>query len=136
MGLLIDSSVVIQLEREGRPFIEFLQTQVPSEEFAISAVTASELLVGVHRGAPPARQAMRRTYIEAVLAEVPILSFDVGTARLHAELWAGLSAVGQMIGAHDLIIAATALANDCAILTENIRDFNRFPNLEVRQPAW
>ncbi len=41
-----------------------------------------------------------------------------------------------MIALHDLIIAATALANGYGVLTENVRDFIRVPGLEVRQPTW
>ena len=41
-----------------------------------------------------------------------------------------------MIGAHDLQIAATALAWGYAVLTDNLRDFHRVPGLEVRQPIW
>jgi tRNA(fMet)-specific endonuclease VapC len=36
-----------------------------------------------------------------------------------------------MIGAHDLMIAATALAHGCAVLTENIKEFSRVPGLEA-----
>ena len=37
----------------------------------------------------------------------------------------------MMIGAHDLIIAATALVNNCALLTENVDEFQRIPGLET-----
>jgi predicted nucleic acid-binding protein len=42
-----------------------------------------------------------------------------------------LSAQGQMIGAHDLIIAATAIVHNCAVLTENIKELERVPGLET-----
>lgn len=41
-----------------------------------------------------------------------------------------------MIGPHDLIIGATALANGYAILTENVGGLSRVPGLEVRRPSW
>ena len=43
---------------------------------------------------------------------------------------------GQTTGAHDLLIAATALAHGYGVMTDNIRDFERVPGLEVRQPDW
>jgi predicted nucleic acid-binding protein len=36
-----------------------------------------------------------------------------------------------MIGAHDLIIAVTALRHGCAVLTDNLSEFKRVPNLTV-----
>lgn len=36
-----------------------------------------------------------------------------------------------MIGAADLMIAATALANGHAVMTNNVREFERVPGLEV-----
>jgi predicted nucleic acid-binding protein len=39
-----------------------------------------------------------------------------------------------MIGAHDLIIAATALSHGCAVLTTNAAEFARVPGLEVLAP--
>jgi len=38
---------------------------------------------------------------------------------------------GQMIGAHDLIIAATARYHDLSVLTDNVQEFSRVPGLRV-----
>jgi tRNA(fMet)-specific endonuclease VapC len=50
---------------------------------------------------------------------------------MHAELYVSLRKKGEMIGAHDLIIAATALQHGFAVLTGNIREFNRISGLTV-----
>lgn len=70
-------------------------------EAAISVITASELLVGVHRANTPSRRERRSAFVEAILSRVPILEFTTEVARLHAELFASLSKQGLMIGAHD-----------------------------------
>jgi predicted nucleic acid-binding protein len=57
-------------------------------------------------------------------------------AEMHARIWAELAASGQRIGAHDFMIAATALVYQYTLLTDNVREFSRIPGLEVRQPAW
>lgn len=49
----------------------------------------------------------------------------------HAKIYSHLAKKGQMIGAHDLIIAATALVNDFAVLTSNTKEFKRVPGLDV-----
>jgi predicted nucleic acid-binding protein len=52
-------------------------------------------------------------------------------ARAHAEVWAELESEGNLIGAHDLWIAATALSHGMDVATANPRDFERVPGLNV-----
>jgi len=135
MAQLIDSTVFINLER-GRLPLQVLFDFMPDEEMAVAAVTVSELLVGVHRAATETQRLRREAAVEAVLADFPVLPFDVTVARVHALLVAKLVASGQVIGSHDLLIAATALANNYDVLTTNVRDFSRVPGLVVREPTW
>lgn len=135
MAQLIDTGVLISLERRRLPLS--LITADPMEEpVALAAITASELLVGVHRADSPQRRLIRAAFVEEVLETVPLLPFDLSVARLHAEIWTHLIAGGQPVGFNDMLIAATALAHGYAVLTHNLRDFDRVPGLEVRQPQW
>ena len=135
MGRLIDTSVFIDLERKGSQ-VSGLEGWLPDEPAMMAAMSASELLVGMHRAETPERRKERRAFIDDVFEFATILPFDLGVARRHAELWAELSGAGQLIGAHDLIIAATALAHDHSVLTLNMRDFDRVPGLTVIRPDW
>jgi tRNA(fMet)-specific endonuclease VapC len=129
MGLIIDSGVFISWERTGRK-IDFSQWSKYGEA-AISVVTASELLVGVHRADSSERREKRRLFVEGILAAVPTLPITPEIAREHARLFALLSADGFTVGAHDLWIGATALSHGFGVLTSNPRDFNRIPGLGV-----
>jgi tRNA(fMet)-specific endonuclease VapC len=97
----------------------------------ISVVTVSELLMGVHRANTEERRRRRSIFVEAAVARVSVLDFTLGSARIHAEIYAELAKKGQMIGAHDLIIAATARYHGLSILTENVDEFTRVPGLRV-----
>jgi tRNA(fMet)-specific endonuclease VapC len=55
-------------------------------------------------------------------------------ARIHARIWAQLTASGLMAGPHDLIVAATALQRRWAVATFNAREFRRVRGLEVVEP--
>jgi tRNA(fMet)-specific endonuclease VapC len=55
-------------------------------------------------------------------------------ARLHAEAWADLTRRGRVVPAHDLWIAATALAHGFAVATFDPDDFRRVPGLRVLSP--
>lgn len=133
MGLLIDSSVLIAAER-GKIDLGKLINQYSSEPTAISAVSASELLHGIHRAQNIKRTEQRRSFVEYLLSTYTIIPFDLDAARQHARIWAMMQASGTMIGAHDLLIAATALAISYSVVTLNITEFTRVPSLRVIGP--
>jgi predicted nucleic acid-binding protein len=105
---------------------------ISGESFALAAITASEMLVGVHAAQTPVQRARRQRFGEAILRTAPVEEFDLPVARIHAELATGLSDDGTSIGAHDLLIAATARAKGYVVLTHNVREFARVPGLEFR----
>ena len=107
-----------------------IEDLVGDEERAISVITVSELLHGVHR-AKGARRTRRRAFVEHLLANLEPIPITETVARVHAEVWAGLAARGDVIGSHDLWIAATALAHGFGVATGNSRDFARVPGLRV-----
>ncbi len=133
MGFLIDTSVLIAAER-GRFSLADLARDLAGEPLALAAITASELLHGVHRATDMGLAEKRSRFVEYVLDLFPILPFDLETARVHAELWAVLQRSGQAIGAHDLIIAATARAAGYGVITANSAEFQRVPGLAVVNP--
>ena len=140
MGTLLDTTVFIELERSIRRLptasamdrvSERLEEQLdPAEEVGIAAITASELLHGVHRASPEHR-ARREIFVEGVLAAFPPIAFDLLAARAHARLWADLASAGTDVGAHDRLVAATAIAAGWRVGTANIRHFERIPGLAV-----
>lgn len=130
MGLILDSSVLIDAEHRRIDLREHLD-RCGSDPVAVSAVTASELLHGVHRARTPSQRTTRHRFVEGVLTEIPIAAFGLDEARTHARLWAEMAARGGSIGAHDLLIAATALTLGFRLATSNVRDFSRVPDLTV-----
>lgn len=132
MGTLIDSSVLIAWERDQLDLKNRL-AEFPEEDFAISAITASELLHGVHRATSPARRSQREAFVEGLLSRLPILSFDLIAARIHARLSAELALKGTAVGPHDLIIAATALAKGHVVATHDERSFPKIPGMSFHR---
>ncbi|HXC45638.1 MAG TPA: PIN domain-containing protein [Solirubrobacteraceae bacterium] len=140
MATILDTTVFIELERAMRDLpavgamtelTERLESQLgESEEVGIASITASELLHGVHR-ATEKHRARRAAFVEAALAAFPTFPFDLLAARAHARLWAGLASSGTEVGAHDRLIAATAMSIGWRVATANIRHFNRIPGLDV-----
>ena len=130
MGLIIDTCIFIRAEKLD--LSSDLSIWNTEEEICMSVITVSELLIGVHSANTEARRLKRSAFVESIISVVPILHFDANIARTHAEIYAYLSKKGQMIGAHDLIICATALAHGHAILTSNESEFKRVPGLNIK----
>ncbi len=132
MGLIFDTTELIRLERDAG-IIQGLISEAGDVPFGISIITVSELLHGVERAASNAVRVRRQAFVEGVLDQFPILPFDMPAARVHARIWASLAAQGEMIGAHDLIIAATAISLDYKVVTSTMRDFTKVDGLRVRK---
>jgi predicted nucleic acid-binding protein len=133
MGLIIDTTVLIAAEKGKFDVGSFLLAE-SSTEFAMAAITASELLVGVLRGKPPVSES-RRLFVETLLSRFPVISFDLSVARVHAQLSSQLAALGKPVGTHDLLIAATAVATGYEVLTFDLRSFPNIPGVRFRVPA-
>jgi predicted nucleic acid-binding protein len=132
MATLIDSSVLIAAERGQLDFGD-LSAHYAEEDVAISAITASELLHGVPRARTAAQRHRRQAFVEGLVAQLPVIAFDLTVARVHASLWADLAKRGVAVGERDLMIAATAIAKDYAIATRDGRSFAKIPGLKVRR---
>jgi tRNA(fMet)-specific endonuclease VapC len=132
MAIILDADVIIRGEKGSFDLQGWLAAQ-PSELFEVAAITVAELWHGVER-ATGTQKARRLRYLRAVLAPLPILPYTEQTAREHARVWAELEAAGKMIGAYDVIVAATALERGSEVATFNKRHFDCVPGLKVIEP--
>ena len=123
---LIDTTLLIDRERGG----ERLEQLVGDRDRAISVISVSELLHGVHR-ARGVTQLKRQSFVEHLLAAFEPIPITEPVARVHAAVWARLAAKGEAVGAHDLWIAATALAHGLDVATDDAAAFHRVPALTV-----
>lgn len=129
-GVLIDTSVLIAVER-GKLDLDAAQAD-PGEPIALSAVTAHELLRGLARLPPGVRRARSERWLETLLSAVPVIEYDLDVARVHAALWAEMSATGRSLSEHDQMIAATALSLGYDLATRDAA-FDAVPDLAIRR---
>jgi len=128
MGVIFDTSVLIALERGALDPDRLVQGR-EQEPFGISVISAAELLHGVHRADTQKRRIRRSSYVEKVLEHYALYPFELGAARIYAELWATLQRKGVRIGAHDLMIAATAISLGWTVATLDLRDYRKIEGL-------
>jgi predicted nucleic acid-binding protein len=132
MAIILDSDVIIAGERGSLDLERWLVT-LAGEQVEVAAISVAEVWHGVER-ATPAYRAIRRQYLENILAKLPVIPYTEQTAREHARLWAYLESSGRMIGDYDLIVAATALERGSAVATFNMRHFSAVKGLKVIEP--
>lgn len=126
--LILDTTFLISAERSSRNLGRLIADE---DDVAIAAITAAELLVGVDLADDQHRDG-RAAYVRSVLDTVPIEDYDLDIARHHASLLAHTRRTGKPRGAHDLIIAATAVATDRTVVSADARAFLDLPNVNIR----
>jgi predicted nucleic acid-binding protein len=134
LATLIDTSVLIEIERRRMRFSETHFSQ--SDLASISAVTVSELLIGLHSAQTEEQRSHRQSFYDDLLESVQVLPFDLAAAEVHSRIWFQMRSTGTTIGVNDTLIAATAIAYQCSLLTNNVREFSRVPCLDVIQSSW
>lgn len=98
---------------------------------AIAAITAAELLVGVELSHGKAKQ-RRAGFVDDVLTSLPVEPYDLEVARTHARLLAHTRRSGRPRGAHDLLIAATALTRNRTVVSADPAGFADLPGVALR----
>lgn len=132
MGLLIDTSALVALERGGADLGRRL-AELDEEVVGLPAIVYAELLSGVLLADTPERAQARRAKVEALTARVPVIEFGAEVGQRWAELFAHLHQAGRMIPANDLTVAATALELDFGVLVGPAGEehYRRVPGLRV-----
>ena len=105
-------------------FINAIDTQKLPDESAISAVTLAELAAGPHATQDQGERARRQDRLQWAAATWDPLAFDAEAARAYGRIFAAVKAAGRTHRSRlaDLLIAATALANELPLYTRNPSD--------------
>lgn len=134
LGVVLDSSVVIEAERQRLDVVRFLRyiaTQIGDREAALCSITVAELAHGIHRADTPERRQARREFLDDLKASVPVYPITGETAELVGKIDAESSQKGITIPFDDLLIGVCALERGYAIATRNPRHFQKIPGLRL-----
>jgi len=126
-ALILETSFLIDLEREhsrGRvgPAVAFLEAHEPARLY-LTFTVAGELAAGVSLSDRANWEAFLGPFY--ILPSTPEVSWEYGRAYRY------LRDNGRLIGANDLWIAATAVANGMPLVTANRKHFAQVPGLDV-----
>ncbi len=112
LGLILDSSIVIEAERKHQTvedFLDAIRQRFGEIEIAISSVTVAELVHGVERARTTEIRNRRRAFIDEIKRHVPIRSVTEETGELAGTLSGTEAARGVILPIDDLLIAVAAL---------------------------
>lgn len=125
--LLLDTTFLIDAERSITDLDDVISD---ADDVAIAAITVAELQVGVELSNGKTRQS-RQALLDEVVMSVPVVDYGVEVARSHALLLLAARRQGRPRGAHDLIIAATALSSGRSLVTADKTAFVDLPGIVV-----
>lgn len=134
MGLILDSSVLISGERQGknaRQILSEIIAAVGNTEIAISVVTLVELAHGAARADTLQRQVVRNQFIHELQAALPSHPVTAAIALRTGQIDGENQAQGVRPPLSDLLIGVTALELDYGVATSNARHFRMIPGLTV-----
>ncbi len=126
MYVLDTDTVIYFFKGMGRVGERLLAT--PPSKVALPAVVLYELEVGVAKSSSSKR---RRAQLDQLLRTISILPFAREQARASAEIRARLERLGTPIGPLDTLIAGTTLQAGATLVTRNVEEFGRVPNLST-----
>jgi len=133
---LLDTCVLSEAVKNtpDQHVLRWLEARKP-HELCTSAMALGELQRGVTRLPESKRRTELSQWLHALETsfENRILSFDTSVARVWAHITVNAEAQGKSMAAFDSIIAATAKAHDCFLVTRNVRDFAN-AGIEVLNP--
>ena len=124
---MLDTNIVSDIIRNPQGRAAGRLADHDGEGVCLSIITAAEL----RYGAAKKGSARLTSRVEAILATLDVLAFDVPADARYGSLRAELAAAGTPIGSTDLFIAAHALAMNVTLITHNISEFRRVRGLNV-----
>ena len=134
LGVILDSSVVIEAERGRLNVVQLLKQivqKIGEMEVALCSITVAELAHGIYRADTPARRERRRTFLDDLKAAVPVYAITDSTAELVGKIGAESSATGVTIPFDDLLIGACALERAYSVATRNAHHFQKIRGLNL-----
>lgn len=134
MGLILDTSILIESERRGEGVEDILRRSRDLHgeiDVALSSVSAVELTHGIYRARTDADRVRRRVFVEGVFHDLITHPLTLEIAQLAGRIEGEQAAKGISIAVQDLIIGATALHLGFDVVTLNAKHFEAIPGLNV-----
>lgn len=125
---LLDTNICIYIAKEKPLTLMKKFEKLKAGEIGMSIITFGELLYGANKSHFPKKSHEK---LMEVATLIPVLPLNEEVANHYGDIRATLEKQGKPIGNNDLWIAAHALALKVTVVTNNVREFNRVPGLQL-----
>jgi len=124
---LLDTNIVIYVLKR-RPVEVLAVFNANASRMAISSITLSELMYGAEKSLNVNRNLEA---IEEFVSHLDVLPYDAKASQHYGQIKATLERKGEIIGENDIHIAAHAISQGLILVSNNVKEFNRVPNLAL-----
>lgn len=134
VGLILDSSIVINAERRRDTVAQLLSNvafATGDQLSALSSIGLTELVHAIYRSNVPAVSQRHQAFIADLVAVLPVVPYTQATAMVAGRIDGEQRVKGIVIPVTDLLIGVTALELGYSVVTANVRHFQLIPGLNV-----
>jgi len=124
----LDTNICAFILNGTHPELNKRYVEMDKRIIKLPSIVIFELLYGIEKSQ---RREENLNRLKKFVMGIDIISFDSKAAEIAGAARADLERSGQPIGGYDLMIAATALANDGIVVTNNTREFSRINGLSI-----
>jgi tRNA(fMet)-specific endonuclease VapC len=128
MRYLLDTNACIYIIKRSPVHVYGRFRQLRVGDVGVSAITFCELQFGVANSAFPDKNQLALTRF---LGPLVVLDFPAGASPVYGEIRTHLQRAGTPIGNYDLLLAAHALYQGLTLVTNNVKEFRRVPDLQI-----
>lgn len=132
MKFMLDTNICIYaIKNKPQQVMQQIQSNMENG-ICISSITLAELYHGVKKSSAPEKNAVALIKFLSILTVLP---FDDRAALEYGKICAFLQRKGTPIGTMDMLISASAIAENKILVTNNVREFERVPGLRIENWA-
>ena len=128
MKYLLDTNACIRYINGRAPRLRTKLATIVRSEIAVSIISKAEMYYGSAKSQTPERSREKQVEFLQTIATLP---FDEISAVEYGRLRRSLEVAGTPIGGNDMLIAASAIAHQLILVTHNVAEFARIPNLQM-----
>lgn len=128
MKFLLDTNICIYIIKQKPPEVSQKFNSYKVGDIGVSSITVAELEFGVQKSQFPTKN---KQALSLFLLPLKIVDFDRAATIAYGNIRAVLETKGTPIGSLDTLIAAHALSLQVTLVTNNVKEFNRVPNLQL-----
>jgi tRNA(fMet)-specific endonuclease VapC len=128
MQFMLDTNICIYVIKRQPESVLKKFTAFAVGDLGLSIVTLAELEYGIARSSQTGKN---RTALEEFVSPLEVAAFDREAASVYGNIRAAVERRGNPVGSMDLLIAAHAVSLDVPLVTNNVKEFRRIPELRV-----